>query len=168
MGQRRRGVKRSVATLPALRLEPRRAAPAATRRRLEIEDRRVLFQLRAWGAELGRQFGLRYAALEAERADAAYWYGVCYEDGVIRIRLRHIRTGRLLKESSLVDTLCHEMAHLRYLNHGPGFRRLYRQILQEARLRGIYRPGDRAKPRPRQGLLFRTTTCGTALRARER
>ena len=93
------------ARLRKLARQPTR--PATLRERLAAEDRAVMQRLRRKGAELGARFGLHCAALEAEREDITGWYGVCYEDGVIRIRLRHAKTGRLLKESSLVDTLCH-------------------------------------------------------------
>ena len=63
-------------------------------------------------------------------------YGVCYADGTIRIRLRHATTGEPLKYSSLVNTLCHELAHLRHFNHGLRFQRFYAQILEFARDRG--------------------------------
>jgi hypothetical protein len=69
-------------------------------------------------------------------------YGVCYADGTIRIRLRHAVSGDSLKYSSLVNTLCHELAHLRHFNHGLRFRRFYAQLLEYARDRGIYRPGS--------------------------
>jgi len=118
-------------------------------------------KLRRWGIELGRMFDLQYTSLEAEREGVTSHYGVCYEDGAIRIRLRHARTKRLLKESSLVDTLCHELAHVRYLNHGLRFRRLYHEILDEARRLGHYRPGPGEQPRLRQGKLFDSEACGT-------
>ena len=82
-------------------------------------------------------------------------YGVCYADGTIRIRLRHSATGRSLKYSSLVNTLCHELAHLRHFNHGLRFRAFYRELLEFARREGIYRPGPlppeaaARPPRPR-------------------
>ena len=99
--------------------------------------------------------------MQAERKGVTDWYGVCYEDGVIRIRLRNATTGRLLKESSLVDTLCHELAHLRHLDHGLRFRRLYQRILDKARELGIYQPGPVGESSPRQGTLFETGGCGT-------
>ena len=68
-------------------------------------------------------------------------YGICYSDGQIRIRLRHATTGRSLKYSSLVNTLCHELAHLRHFNHGDRFKAFYFQLLEYARAEGIYRPG---------------------------
>jgi predicted metal-dependent hydrolase len=95
-------------------------------------------------------FGLRYKSLAAERANVKNRYGVCFSDGEIRIRLRHVTTGRPLKYSSLVNTLCHELAHLRYFNHGLRFRALYSKLLEYARAQGIYRPRDvRACPDPR-------------------
>ena len=73
-------------------------------------------------------------------------YGVCFADGTIRIRLRHAVTGRPLTYSSLVNTLCHELAHLRHFNHGLRFQRFYFEILEYARDRGIYRPGGEPEP----------------------
>lgn len=87
------------------------------------------------------RFGLRYRVLEPERANVKSRYGVCFSDGTIRIRLRHVTTGRPLKYSSLVSTLCHELAHLKHFNHGLRFRAYYAQILEWCRQEGIYQPG---------------------------
>jgi predicted metal-dependent hydrolase len=122
------------------------------RRRLSeaerTEQERVLQRLRRDARVLASRFGLELGALAAERANVKRRYGVCYEDGTIRIRLRHVRTGRILKYSSLVDTLCHELAHLRHFNHGARFQLLYRSILLHARRLGIYRPGRPTPVRP--------------------
>ena len=126
------------------------------------EDRRTMAKIQGWGADLARRFDLRYRALEAERDGVTEHYGVCYEDGVILIRLRHARTGRLLKESSLADTLCHELAHLRHFDHGARFRRLHQQILATARRLGYYRPGPSPGWRPRQRGLFDTEDHASA------
>jgi len=124
----------------------------------------MMDRLRSFGDELARRFGLRYRALDPERDGVTAHYGICYEDGRIRIRLRHARTRRLLKESSLIDTLCHELAHLRHLDHSLRFRRLYGRILDEARRLGYYRPGPGDASRPRQLALFRDEDCGTRSR----
>jgi hypothetical protein len=135
---------------------------ASERERRRAEDRETLERLREHAAELTARFRLCCRALEAEREGVVAHYGICYDDGLIRIRLRHARTGRLLKPSSLVDTLCHELAHLRHMNHGVRFRRLYQRILDTARQLGIYRPGVESR-RPRQGRLFDGPGCGTAV-----
>ena len=90
---------------------------------------------------IARHFGLRYKSIGAERANVRSRYGVCFADGAIRIRLRHAVTGRPLKYSSLVNTLCHELAHLRHFNHGLRFKAFYFEVLDFARHRGIYQPG---------------------------
>ncbi len=86
------------------------------------------------------RFRLRYRVLEAERANVKSRYGICFSDGTIRIRLRHATSGNPLKYSSLVNTLCHELAHLKYFNHGPGFQTFYAEILGWARRESIYQP----------------------------
>ena len=87
------------------------------------------------------RFGLRYRAIDAERANVKRRYGICYDDGSIKIRLRHVATGKPLKYSSLVNTLCHELAHLKHFNHGPQFQTFNARILSWARREGLYRPG---------------------------
>jgi hypothetical protein len=101
----------------------------------------LIARLQRDGAALAARFGLRYRSIEAERPRVKRRYGVCYADGTIRIRLRHASTGEPLKYSSLVNTLCHELAHLKHFNHGLRFQRFYRQILEYARAARIYAPG---------------------------
>lgn len=100
---------------------------------------------------IAQHFGLRYRAIEAERTGVNGHYGICYSDGLIRIRLVHATSGRALKYSSLVNTLCHELAHLRHFNHGPRFQAFYQRLLDFARTRDIYRPG-RGEPQPPEAL----------------
>ena len=128
-----------------------KTAAAAMDRRMA---RRLMERLNRDAERIARRFNLRYQAIEAERANVKRRYGVCYSDGGIKIRLRHAVTGHALKYSSLVNTLCHELAHLRYFNHGERFKVFYQQLLEYARAEGIYRPGaiprQRApQPRPR-------------------
>jgi hypothetical protein len=100
----------------------------------------LLDSLQRDAERIAHRFGLRYKSIGAERANVTRRYGVCFSDGAIRIRLRHAVTGRPLKYSSLVNTLCHELAHLRHFNHGPRFKAFYFEVLDFARANGIYRP----------------------------
>lgn len=101
----------------------------------------LMARLEADAQRICAPFGLQYRVLEPERANVRRRYGVCFSDGTIRIRLRHVRTSRPRKDSSLVNTLCHELAHLRHFNHGVRFQRFHAQLLEGSRHEGIYRPG---------------------------
>ena len=128
-------------------------------------------RLRGDARRIARRFGLRYRSIEAERANVTSRYGQCTSDGAINIRLRHAITGRPLKYSSLVNTLCHELAHLRHFDHSERFKAFYFELLAFARAAGIYRPapvaGSGASPararavarasRPVQLALFETS-----------
>lgn len=104
------------------------------------ESRRVMEQLRRDAARIAERFGLRYACIVAERGGVTEHYGICYADGEIRIRLRHATTGRVLRYSSLIDTLCHELAHLRHFDHSERFEAFFQELLSFCRREGIYRP----------------------------
>lgn len=133
----------------SVRLYLRRPPEQASLTKREREERQaVLKQLRSDAQVLAAYFHLELQAVEAESAQVKRRYGVCYSDGSIRIRLRHARTGRLLKYSGLIDTLCHELAHLRYFDHGVRFQLFYRRILEHARRIGVYRPGRPPRPEP--------------------
>jgi predicted metal-dependent hydrolase len=114
-------------------------------------DRRIrralMERLNRDGEKLAARFELRYLSITAERANVTSRYGSCCEDGGIKIRLLHAVTGQSLKYSSLVNTLCHELAHLRFFDHGERFRRFYREILEYARAERLYRPAPLMPPR---------------------
>jgi hypothetical protein len=101
----------------------------------------ALERLRRHASMLARAFDLPLRSVDAESPRVRRRYGICFADGRIKIRLHQLRTPELLKYSVMVDTLCHELAHLQHLNHGQRFWRLYRRILAYARRHGIYRPG---------------------------
>jgi len=110
--------------------------------------RALVGRLNRDAAVIAARFKLRYRSIEADAAKVRGRYGICYSDGTIRIRLRHATTGKPLKYSSLVSTLCHELAHLRHFDHGYGFQSFYGAILEYARDQGIYRPGRRVAAAP--------------------
>lgn len=107
-------------------------------------SRSLIARLNRDAQQIAWRFDLRYRSIEPERANVKSRYGICYEDGVIKIRLRHVVSGRPLLYSSLVSTLCHELAHLRHFNHGVRFRAFNMELLEFARAQGIYRPGSGA------------------------
>jgi hypothetical protein len=111
--------------------------------------RALLDRLRKDADVICARFELRYASIQAERANVKRRYGICYADGTIKIRLRHVATGRPLKYSSLVSTLCHELAHLRHFDHSPRFYDFYYELLGWSRRMGIYQPTPRGARRPR-------------------
>lgn len=113
-------------------------------------------RLRTDAARVAEQFKLPPYELDADRTDAHERYGICYADGRIRVRLIHARTGRPLRYSALIDTVVHELAHLRHMNHGPRWEALYETMLAWCRTHGIYAPQQRREPtiKPTQLGLF--------------
>ncbi|TDI14125.1 MAG: hypothetical protein E2P04_01470 [Acidobacteria bacterium] len=108
---------------------------------LRREQRQALMErLQSDGARIAAHYGLTCRGIVAERPGVVGHYGICYEDGLIKIRLQHATRGTPLKYSSLVSTLCHELAHLKFFDHQEGFRRFYARLLAWARAQGIYRP----------------------------
>ena len=120
---------------------------SVTRHDRRSESRRVMERLRRDADRIAGRFELGYKAIRAERNGVNEHYGVCYANGEIRIRLRHATTGRVLKYSSLIDTLCHELAHLKHFDHSERFYEFFETLLQWARDEGIYQPG----PGPTRG-----------------
>jgi hypothetical protein len=108
--------------------------------------RDLLARLNRDAERLALRFDLRFQSIEAESPQVKRRYGICFSDGRIKIRLRHVTTGQPLRYSSLVNTLCHELAHLRHMNHGPRFKAFYLRILEHARGEGLYRPREAETP----------------------
>jgi hypothetical protein len=102
---------------------------------------RAIERLRRHAALLSSAFNLPLHSIEPESERVRRRYGICYADGRIRIRLHQLRSTEVLKYSVMVDTLCHELAHLRHFNHGQRFWKFYRHIRAYAERQGIYRPG---------------------------
>ena len=116
---------------------------------------RAIERLRKHAALLASAFDLPLHSIEPESERVRRRYGICFADGRIRIRLHQLRSTDVLKYSVMVDTLCHELAHLRHFNHGQRFWKLYRHIRAYAERQGIYRPGPEtaiAPPTPFRSL----------------
>ena len=106
----------------------------------ELTEEEVMRRLHRDAGRLVDQFRLPLARLAKEGNRVKRRYGSCDSDGVIRIRLLNQRTGKILKYSSMISTLCHELAHLRHFDHGPRFKAFYFRLLDFARAEGIYQP----------------------------
>ena len=124
------------------------ARPKRKKGGLEVDDYLELVErLRGDAMRVAKVFKLPGFDLDADRADARDRYGLCFSDGRIRIRLVHVRTGHSLKYSALIDTVVHELAHLRYMDHGPRWEALYGRMLEWCRKQGIYEPRPVGVPR---------------------
>ena len=142
MAQRQAGGRAQTGlAFPRLRGGAGRGATGPSPLALRREQRKALMErLQSDGARIAAHYGLACRGIVAERPGVVGHYGICYEDGLIKIRLQHATRGTPLKYSSLVNTLCHELAHLKFFDHQEGFRRFYARLLAWARAQGIYRP----------------------------
>jgi hypothetical protein len=126
------------------------ARPPPRKGGLEVEAYRDLVErLRHDASRVAERFGLPHFELDADRPDSHERFGICFDDGRIRVRLVHARTGRPLRYSALIDTVVHELAHLRYLDHGPRWEALYRRMLEWCRRQGVYQPRRVSPPAAR-------------------
>ncbi len=107
-----------------------------------MSENQLLAKIRRDARRIAKRFKLRYLDVTTEPPDVRDRYGSCDGDRVIRIRLHKLKDGRFMKYWNLVNTLCHEMAHLKYMNHGKDFKDLNDEILAWARARGIYIPNS--------------------------
>lgn len=125
------------------------ARPGPSRGGLPREECDGLVErLGADARRIAERFSLPPFALDADRPNATERYGQCDTEGRITVRLVHARTGRPLRYSALIDTVIHELAHLRYMNHGPRWEALYHGMLEWARSEGIYEPRSCAAEPP--------------------
>jgi predicted metal-dependent hydrolase len=57
-------------------------------------------------------------------------YGICHPDGRIAIRIRWAN-GRALMPYAIIDTMAHELAHLKYWTHSEKWFNLHSKILRD-------------------------------------
>ena len=105
-----------------------------------MSEGQLLAKLRRDAQRISKYFSLRYLDIDVEPPKVRRRYGSCDEDRRIRVRLHNLRTGRFLQYQNLVHTLCHELAHVKHLNHSKDFKDLNERILNWARAERIYRP----------------------------
>ncbi len=105
-----------------------------------MSDDQLLAKIKKDARKIAKRFRLRYLDIMPEAPGVRDRYGSCDEDRLIRIRLHRLRDGRFLRYWNLIHTLCHELAHIKYMDHGKNFKRLNEDILGWAKERGIYSP----------------------------
>jgi len=105
-----------------------------------MSENQLLAMIRRDAKRISKSFRLKYLAVEKELPQVRRRFGSCDESKLIRIRLHKLRDGRFLTYPHLIHTLCHEMAHLKFMDHGKEFKNLNSEILDWAKQTGIYRP----------------------------
>jgi len=105
-----------------------------------MSEQQLLTKIKKDGRRIAKRFKLKYLDIMTEYPQVRSRFGSCDEDKLIRLRLHNLKTGKFLKYKNLVHTLCHELAHVRFMDHGRDFRKLNQEILQFARESGIYNP----------------------------
>jgi hypothetical protein len=87
-----------------------------------------------------REFDLSYRTMKESVAEGSL--GFNRGGRTIALNVRQKRDPmKLRKYSAVMRTMIHELAHLRHMNHGPGFKAFDAELLAYARANGIYRPG---------------------------
>jgi len=99
----------------------------------KAEDARVLGMVREALELYAGVYCLRLRSVELLRGSNTV-FGRCYSDGSIFITVRW-KNGKQVLPYSLLDTMAHELAHLRYFSHSPRWMRLHATLLQ-AMVRG--------------------------------
>ena len=81
-------------------------------------------------------FGLKLRRVQV-LSDQKDFFGDCSTDGCLRVQLR--RLGTPLLAYQLIDTLAHELAHLKHHNHKWGWFKLHTEILWSMQAEGTYK-----------------------------
>lgn len=107
-----------------------------------MSENKLLAKIRRDARRISKRFKLKYLDVTTEPPDVRDRFGSCDEDKIIRIRLYRLRDGKFFKYWNLINTLCHELAHLRHMNHRKDFKELNKTILTWARAQRIYVPNS--------------------------
>lgn len=92
---------------------------------------KVLTVLRACAKRLKQRFNLpryRLDLFDSDDPDRTTCHGLCYPDGQIYINFRKQRGRKYARLESALDTVIHELAHLKYNDHKRAFWTFHRKM----------------------------------------
>lgn len=97
---------------------------------MNARDKRTFDFIEAQMQQFAGLYGLPFKGLLTiyKQKFARNIYGVCHWDGRIGIRIRWA-TGRPLHSYAIIDTMAHELAHLRHRTHSRKWFSLHAAIL---------------------------------------
>lgn len=87
-------------------------------------DYRLLTLVRSCAKKVAAHFKLRYRRIDLfpiDDPDRKLCRGMCYPDGFIYVNLRHKRSRKFDPIESAIDTVIHELTHLKHDLHNKDF-----------------------------------------------
>lgn len=125
---------------------PSRAAARSSSAKIPTRIAKRLSKVRKLARSLAREFGIfepfSIGAVSPRCTDFDS-YGMCYSPDrrsdrfVVVVRTFSRFDGSDLPSDALVDTVCHEMAHIPFMNHGRAWRILYHSMLRWAAINNV-------------------------------
>ncbi len=104
-----------------------------------MSENKLLSKLRKDARKIARKFKLKLRKLELEHPRVRSRFGRCDESKTIRLRLHRLKDRNWISYPHLIHTLCHELAHLKFMNHSNEFKKFNKSILLWAKKAGIYK-----------------------------
>lgn len=96
-------------------------------------EMQLLTLVRSIAQKVAKKFNLKYRRIELfpiDDPDRKKSRGICYPDGFIYVGVRRRLRGRVDTLDSITDTIIHELAHLKYFNHGRSFWAFHKKMKQ--------------------------------------
>ncbi|KAF7327806.1 hypothetical protein MKEN_00360400 [Mycena kentingensis (nom. inval.)] len=109
----------------------------------EEDARQYLRALAAQVRPVMQQHGFGVNSLEEYEFNKTFWGRNWNHGETVELVLRG-PSGRFLPTSFLMGVFCHELAHIKHMNHGPAFQALWKQLRHEVRVlqdKGYYGDG---------------------------